>query len=168
MTLSQFINSGSDNTLVSKLENSSMVGNYSKMTCIAALAANDIHHIHFNVQGRGFDRIHNIANDYYERLGEEVDYLAELSLENGQPVPNLTLAGKVIEEWPTLTELCYSYDSAIRAICKVLSAYVNALTAVRNLSESDVSSKLDEFIRDWNKEIHYKMEHRLECSGHEQ
>ena len=137
--------------------------NYSKLTCVATLAANDIHHIHFNVKGYGFDRIHNIANDYYVKLGEEVDYLAELALENKQPVPNLTLAAKCVEQWPVLTDLCYDYDSAVRAICKVLTCYVNYLTALRETAEDDVASKLDEFIRSWNKEVHYKMEHRLEC-----
>ena len=74
---------------------------------------------------------------------------------------NLTLAGKIIQ-WPIQSELCYDYDAATRAICKVLSTYVNYLVALRDSVESDVSSKIDEYIRFWNKELHYKMEHRLE------
>lgn len=161
MPLSQFINSGSDNTLVSKLENSSTVGNYSKTACAAAVAANDIHHIHFNVKGQGFDKIHMVTDEYYHRLNNEVDDLTELAIEKGHHVPNLTLAGKVIE-WPIQSELSYSYDSATRAICKVLSMYVNYLKALRDSAESDVASKVDEYIRFWSKELHYKMEHRLE------
>lgn len=158
--MSQFINSGSDTALVNRLEQSS-VSNYAKTTCSAVLAANDIHHIHFNVKGYGFDRIHVVSDEYYNKLREEVDELAELSIEKGQPIPNLSLAGKIVE-WPIQTDLKYSYDSAVRAICKVLNMYVNGLTELRNTVESDVASKLDEFIRFWNKELHYKMERRLE------
>ena len=161
MPLSQFINSGSDTALVNRLEQSSESGNYSKTACAAAVAANDIHHIHFNVKGHGFDKIHMVTEEYYYRLSREVDDLTELAIEKGYHVPNLTLAGKVVE-WPIQSELSYDYDSATRAICKVLSTYVNYLVALRDSVESDVASKIDEYIRYWNKELHYKMEHRLE------
>lgn len=161
MPLSQFINSGSDTALVNRLEQSSELGNYPKTACAAAVAANDIHHIHFNVKGHGFDKIHMVTEEYYNKLNAEVDELTELAIEKGCHVPNLTLAGKIIQ-WPIQSELCYDYDAATRAICKVLSTYVNYLVALRDSVESDVSSKIDEYIRFWNKELHYKMEHRLE------
>jgi DNA-binding ferritin-like protein len=161
MPLAEFINHGSDSALVNKLEHSSEVANYPKTACAAAVAANDIHHIHFNVKGHGFDKIHTVTESYYDKLNEEVDELTELAIEKGHNVPNLTLAGKFIM-WPIQTELTYDYDSAVRAICKVLNTYINYLTALRDSVESDVSSKIDEYIRVWNKELHYKMEHRLE------
>lgn len=161
MPLSQFINSDSDSNLVNMLEKTSEFGNYAKTACAASVAANDIHHIHFNVSGHGFDRIHNVTNEYYNKLNDEVDDLTELAIEKGHNVPNLTLAGKVVE-WPIQSELSYDYDTAVRAICKILSMYVNYLVALRDSAESDVASKIDEYIRFWNKELHYKMEHRLE------
>lgn len=161
MQLSQFINAGSDNVLVGRLENNSTVGNYTKTACAAAVAANDIHHIHFNVKGCGFDKIHMVTEEYYYRLGREVDDLTELAIEKGCHVPNLTLAGKVIE-WPIQSEVSYDYDSATRAICKVLGMYVRYLEVLRDSAESDTASKLDEYVRYWNKELHYKMDHRLE------
>ena len=161
MPLSQFMPSSSDTALVNKLEQSSRIGNYPKTACAAVLAANDIHHIHFNVKGCGFDKIHWVTDDYYHKLNTEVDELTELAIEKGHHVPNLTLAGKIVE-WPIQSELCYDYDAATRAICKVLSTYVNHLITLRDSSESDVASKIDEYIRFWNKELHYKMEHRLE------
>ena len=161
MPLSQFISGESDIALVTMLEQNSESGSYSKTACAAAIAANDIHHIHFNVKGHGFDRIHAVTDEYYHRLNAETDDLTELAIEKGCHVPNLTLASKVVE-WPIQSELSYDYDSATRAIYKVLSMYIKHLTALRDSAETDVSSKIDEYIRFWNKELHYKMEHRLE------
>ena len=161
MPLSQFIVGSSDTALVNKLEQTSALGNYPKTACAAAVAANDIRHIHFNVKGCGFDKIHRITEGYYQLLNTEADELTELAIEKKCHVPNLTLAGKVIE-WPIQSELSYDYDSAVRALCKVISMYINYLKALRDTVESDAASKLDEYIRYWNKELHYKMDHRLE------
>lgn len=164
MGLNTFVSANSDSALLHVLEKTSSVSNYPKTACAAAVAANDIHHIHFNVKGHGFDKIHMVTEEYYYRLSNEVDELTELAIEKGCHVPNLTLAGKIVE-WPIQSELSYDYDAATRAICKVLSTYINYLVALRDSVESDVASKVDEHIRFWNKELHYKMEHRLESEA---
>ena len=72
---------------------------FTKTALIAVLVNNDFHYMHLLSIGRDFDKSHNLAQDYYDMLDGEVDYLMELALEVKAPIYNYTQAGELIPEY---------------------------------------------------------------------
>ena len=69
---------------------------FTKTALIAVLVNNDFHYMHLLSIGRDFDKSHNLAQDYYDMIDGEVDYLMELALEVKAPIYNYN-NGKAIE-----------------------------------------------------------------------
>lgn len=134
---------------------------YVKTACIAILFTNDLKHIHLHSAGEDFDKIHNLAEEYYDKMAEESDYLCELAIENGEPMVNPTRALEVVEEWQPEDEENYDYNHCLSAVNTKLTLYLRALTTLRHEEEQlDIQSKLDDIVRDWKKELEYKMAKR--------
>lgn len=134
---------------------------YTNAALACVLAANDMHHIHFYAEGKHFDRIHDMSNEYYEKLSEEADYLCELALEKEEIIPNLTNTLTEYGDWFVQDLNSYDYSIGISSMIQVLTQYVSALDALRQVTDdTSVQSKLDDMIRDWSKEINYKLAKR--------
>lgn len=161
--LNQFVRGSSDENLVKALgmEEQKHTGPYTLATCHAVVFANNIKHIHFHIQGKKFDTVHNITGEYYDKASEDADYLAELGMEKGQNIPNFCQAAQLV---PAIvaTSAVYSYETAIADIAVYLGTYVSALQSLRNvIPDEDIQSKLDDMIRYWNKELNYKNKQRF-------
>lgn len=138
---------------------------YTNSALIACLVSNDLKHIHLHSCGSQFDRIHDIAQEYYDKVSEELDYLCELALEFGEDLPNLTQAGSIMTEYSIETDNKYDYDYAISEMSSIISTYINWLCVAKDYSEdhTDVQSYLDDEIRYWSKELNYKLSRRSNC-----
>lgn len=135
--------------------------NFVRVACIATLFANDLKHIHLHAKGYDFDKIHNLAEEYYDKMTDEADYLCELAMEVGESMVNPTNANKVVTDWVVEQEDEYDYSSCLHVINSKLSLYINSLIQLRESTEfEDVKSKLDDITRDWKKELEYKMAKR--------
>lgn len=160
-----FVNTGADEALVKSLGVPiSPNPVFTKTVCIAMLFNNDLHHIHTHAAGHQFDRIHNITQDLYYQMGDDVDTLAELALEYGQEVPNPSLAGNYVE-WGASQQSTYNWDEATRELFDKLALFTSVLAVLRNQPElkPDAQSTLDDILRRWNKELDYKLERRMEA-----
>ena len=131
---------------------------YVKAACVAILFTNDLKHIHLHSAGEDFDKIHNLAEDYYNKMTEDSDYLCELAIENGENMVNPTRALEIVKEWQPEDEENYDYNHCLSAINSKLNMYLEALATLRHEEEQlDIQSKLDDIVRGWKKELEYKM-----------
>lgn len=136
---------------------------FTRAALIAVLVNNDFHYLHLNSIGEDFDKSHNLAQEYYQKIEEDVDYLMELALEVHAPIYNYTLAGQIIHDHVPESEPSYDYPTLIEALKSKIGEYISALQSVREYtSDSSIQSRLDDMIRDWEKELNYKLVRRTE------
>ena len=136
---------------------------FTKTALIAVLVNNDFHYMHLLSIGRDFDKSHNLAQEYYDKIDDEVDYLMELALEVKAPIYNYTQAGELIPEYPIENKSGYDYQTLISCLKNKITIYLSALRTLRNSTDNNsIQSRLDDMIRDWEKELNYRLEKRTE------
>ena len=135
---------------------------FTLVSAVSVLVSNDIHYMHFLSKGVDFDKCHLLAQEYYERLNEEVDYLTELAVEQGGEICNFTNALSLVPNYQPEQLDAYDYPTIIKCITNKLNIYLDYLVDLRNaVEDADIQSKLDDMIRYWRKEIDYKLARRL-------
>lgn len=162
--LNLFMKGNSDDALVKALgiEEQKQVGPFTLATCHAVVFANNMKHIHLHIQGKKFDNIHSVTEEYYEQASEDSDYLAELCMEKGHYVPNFCQAAQYIPAATVATMSECDYKAAITDLAVYMGTYVSALKALRETTpDDDIQSKLDDMIRYWNKELNFKNKQRF-------
>ena len=142
------------------------MGRYAKTAYMAILFANDMKHVHLHSAGEDFDKIHNLAEDYYYRASSDSDYLCELAVENKDSVVNPTLALSAVgNDWTPETGEDYNYAACLEVIKAKLAKYLQELTELRRETPfEDVKSKLDDMLRMWRKELEYKTAKRSQVN----
>lgn len=138
-----------------------MVKGLAKLCYAATCLANDMKHIHFHAAGHKFDRIHAICEEYYEKASENADELGELAMEYEQPVQNLSYSADEIGYAPT-NERAYGWQEAMKVTETAINFFIEVLEEVLATPlDSDVENLLQELLRYWKKECHYKIRERL-------
>ena len=136
--------------------------------CNAACAANmllcNMKTLHWNVAGEHFDVLHDITLAYAEKASEDLDMLAELSLELGCPVYNpavmcLSLGKQIIN---VNDGKMLNREFVLNAITENITNYIDAVKSIYNIEDlsSDVLSEIDSIVRYWTKELNYKQPRR--------
>lgn len=134
---------------------------FTKAALTAVLVNNDFHYMHLLAIGEDFDKSHNLCEEYYTKIEDEVDYLMELSLEVHAPIVNYTLAGQVLSGYPVESQSEYYYTDIIEHLQNKVSIYLLALKELRNATaDESIQSKIDDMIRDWEKELNYRLSRR--------
>lgn len=136
---------------------------FTKAALIAVLVNNDFHYMHFLSSGKDFDKSHNLAQEYYDRIDDEVDYLMELALEVQAPVYNYTVAGQFVPDYQPEDKFSYDYSTLIECLKSKITIYIQTLKELRNSTDNDsIQSRLDDMVRDWEKELNYRLNRRTE------
>lgn len=119
-------------------------------------------HIHFHAVGNKFDRLHSIANEYYEKSNEDSDLFGEWAMEYGEEIQNPSDAAKLLDVIVE-NDNQYNWENGIKAISDWIQQYIEEMTTVRKskYASDDIKSELDTIIRYWKKENDYKNEIRL-------
>ena len=111
-----------------------------------------------------FDIIHTVTSEYYNKLNQDLDLLAELALEQ----PGVTLANpsnmasKI--DWPVIDDSnCINTDYTWQFIRNLIETLLTTLKHNYDNFSSDIQSELDTIIRYWQKELKYKIIRRLEA-----
>lgn len=119
-------------------------------------------HIHFHAIGNKFDRLHSIANEYYEKSNEDSDLFGEWALEYGEEIQNPNDAAKLLDVIVE-NDNQYNWENGIKVISDWIQQYIEEMTTVRKskYTSDDIKSELDTIIRYWKKENGYKNEARL-------
>lgn len=133
------------------------MGTFEKLYYISVCFLNNMKHIHTHAAGNKFDRIHNIAEGYYDKASDESDMFVELALEFNEDVQNPAKAAELVGYAINEDNELY-WEEAIAAISEEINGYISALEAARNDpgTTPDVQSELDTIIRYWKKENNYK------------
>lgn len=136
---------------------------FTRAAMTAVLVSNDFYWLHYQATGRDFDKSHSLAQDFYEKISDEVDYLMELALEVGAPVYNFTMAGQIIPSHVPETAPSYDYQELIARMKAIVAEYIIALKDLRERTDNNsIQSRLDDMVRDWEKELNYKLLRRTE------
>ena len=119
-------------------------------------------HIHFHAVGNKFDRLHSIANEYYEKSNTDSDLFGEWAMEYGEEIQNPSDAAKLLDAIVE-NDNQYNWENGIKAISDWTQQYIEEMTTVRKskYASDDIKSELDTIIRYWKKENGYKNEARL-------
>ena len=119
-------------------------------------------HIHFHAVGNKFDRLHSIANEYYEKSNADSDLFGEWAMEYGEEIQNPSDAAKLLDAIVE-NDNQYNWENGIKAISDWTQQYIEEMTTVRKskYASDDIKSELDTIIRYWKKENGYKNEVRL-------
>lgn len=137
-----------------------MITKYAKLYYQSVVFANDMKHIHTHAIGNKFDRLHAIANEYYEKASSDSDLFVELALEMNEKVSNPSDAASIIN-YDSACFDSYDWDDGIEQIKVRMEAYIASLEELRKSGvPTDVQSLLDDIIRYWKKENRYKNEAR--------
>lgn len=164
--LNQFITNTVDQLLVKSMEtrnaNNNRQNAFTACACASVLFTNNMKHVHLHASGEDFDKIHDLCQQYYDKGADESDYLEELSLENNSPVPNPSVMGQYTA-FPIETSTAYDYEDCLFSVTNSVAVYVEYLTSLResDMVTTDIQSKLDDIIRDWKKEMNYKLKNRM-------
>lgn len=138
---------------------------FTKAAVISVLVNNDFHYMHLLSSGKDFDKSHNLAQEYYDLIDDDVDYLMELALEVGAPIINYTKAGDLISDYTPESMTNYDYQTLIKHLSDKISVYISALKELRVYTDNEsIQSRLDDMIRDWEKELNYRLARRIEPS----
>lgn len=132
----------------------------------AILASNDFWYMHLYSKDGDFDKSHQLTGRYSSDLWYEADTLLELAIEVGQPIFNPTDALQIIPSWTPEHQDAYDYITIVAKSKLILTQYITALNAVRSsTTRTDIQSRLDEMISDWNKEVNYRLARRTNGSS---
>lgn len=96
---------------------------------------NDMKHIHTHAVGNKFDRIHAIANEYYEKASEESDTFVELALELDEKVQNPSNAADILNYSVANEENIFG-KMQLEQITARMEAYIEGLVRSKNKSKA--------------------------------
>ncbi len=138
------------------------MGIFERLYYFSVVFTNIMKHIHFHAVGNKFDRLHSIANEYYEKSNEDSDLFGEWAMEYGEEIQNPSDAAKLLDAIVE-NDNQYNWENGIKTISDWIQQYIEEMTTVRKskYASDDVKSELDTIIRYWKKENDYKNEARL-------
>lgn len=138
-----------------------MTNTFTVAAATAVLAANDFWYMHLYSKNEDFDKSHQLTGRYYNGLNYEADTLMELAIEVGQPIFNPSDALQIIPSWTPERQDAYDYATIVSNSKLILTQYITALNAVRSsTNRTDIQSRLDEMLIEWNKEVNYRLNRR--------
>ena len=134
-----------------------------KAALLGSLIANDCWMIHLYAKGDKFDDLHALSEQYYHTIAIQTDYLMELAVEIGAPIINPSEALKYIPDYIIENSVEYTWEPSLEILQHKLGQFIGALKEVReSIDRADVQSWIDDNVRDWEKEVHYKLVRRSE------
>lgn len=127
------------------------------------LISNNFKHVHLNVVGPKFDRIHALADEYYHYFSDKADFFFELALQNFDSIDNPTNARKY-SQIGVLEERNYDYRDACTVMCAQFQAAIDSVCALRDAAASmtDIQSDCDSELSYLNKELNFFMRKRTD------
>jgi DNA-binding ferritin-like protein len=131
----------------------------------------DIHFMHFYAGGQDgkWDEIHNICSDYYIRLGDAYDDVAELCLQLDQDIshPNDSASAVGFNNLSGSLGATFQYDEVMGILQDRIRNLVDTAAKVasryqgRDPDSTAVRKYLEDFIAEWSKEAGYRLQGRL-------
>lgn len=118
---------------------------------------NDFKHIHWHASGEHFFEVHNLAEEYYKHLNEDVDFLAESTMQTGEKLPNASLLLQD-KSWKVANMEDYDLADAVPAIRDRLERFTRLINnKIETEQDAGIKSELENMLLYWGKELNYKL-----------
>ena len=133
-----------------------------------SLAANDLHHIHLCAEGDKFQEIHETADQYLSDVRNLGDFCLELAKEGGLSTYNETYALDVLKDsgndWKVEEATEYNFEEAFTAMSDILTDLSQFIVIIQEMEgvTTDVSSELDNYLRNFTKNVNYFIAKKLD------
>ena len=101
----------------------------------------NFHVLHWNAKGCRFDEIHNISSEYYEKLLEDADAVAEMLMCLGKNVVNYSEAYDLLKDYKEhdfaiiASDITYGFDDFTKLTGKMFKDILTAIEAVLESEE---------------------------------
>lgn len=131
------------------------------------LASNDFHHIHLCAIGDKFSEIHGTAESYQYTMKNLSDFCFEVAKESDIKLMNESYALQILSDegidWKVEEQDEYRFEDAFRAMSSILSDIAEFITEIYNTEgiTSDLVSSLDDYLRQFTKDVNYFIDSRL-------
>lgn len=129
--------------------------------------------LHWLAKGKSFDRMHKIANDYYDKCLDAADTVAELGMRLDQRPPGYLEAVKIIENQEDKILVLesgkdFEYGDFVKYACAMLNDIVSSIelllddAAVRSKSNVGIKAELENLHNQFDHEARYLNNRRSE------
>lgn len=112
-------------------------------------AYRNLYILHWMSSGNDMMKLHNLSEEMYGELFQEIDTIGELLVEKQGTVPQLDFACDYIPVQK------YDFQTGLDQIKSLISMYIDCIDYAYCNQDSDVQSMLDEWLRYWNKQLDY-------------
>lgn len=112
-------------------------------------AYRNLYILHWMSSGNDMMKLHNLSEEMYDELKDEIDTIGELLVEKQGTVPQLDFECDYIPVQP------YDFQTGLDHIKSLVQMYIDCIDYAYCNQDSDVQSTLDEWLRYWNKQLNY-------------
>lgn len=112
-------------------------------------AYRNLYTLHWMANGNDMMKLHNLSEDMYKELIDEIDVVGELLVEKCGTVPALDFPCDYIPIQQ------YDFQTGLDYIKSLIQMYIDCIDCAYPNQTSDVQSTLDEWLRYWNKQLNY-------------
>lgn len=107
--------------------------------------------LHWMACGNDMMKLHDLCQELYEELIQEIDTLGELIVEKTGSVinPQEICSDNIIEVKK------FTYQDGLSILSSLISYYIDLIDYIYINQSSDVQSILDDWLRYWNKQLNY-------------
>lgn len=112
-------------------------------------AYRNLYTLHWMANGNDMMKLHNLTEDMYKELIDEIDVVGELLVEKCGTVPSLDFPCDYIPVQQ------YDFQTGLDHIKSLIQMYIDCIDCAYPNQTSDVQSTLDEWLRYWNKQLNY-------------
>lgn len=112
-------------------------------------AYRNLYILHWMSSGNDMMKLHNLSEEMYDELKDEIDTVGELLVEKQGTVPQLDFPCDYIPVQK------YEFQTGLDQIKSLIQMYIDCIDYAYCNQDSDVQSTLDEWLRYWNKQLNY-------------
>lgn len=127
--------------------------------------SNNFKHIHLNVIGQRFDRIHELCDEYYQYFSKKADFFFELALQNLDSIDN-PMNATMYSDIGVLEERNYNYRDAGTCMSAQFQSAIDAVCLLRDsavsMADTAIQSDCDAELSYLNKQLNFFMRKRLD------
>jgi DNA-binding ferritin-like protein len=107
--------------------------------------------LHWMACGNDMMKLHDLCQEFYEELIQEIDTLGELIVEKTGSVinPQEICSDNILEVKK------FTYQDGLSILSSLISYYIDLIDYIYINQSSDVQSILDDWLRYWNKQLNY-------------
>lgn len=122
--------------------------NLQTLLSILLVYRSNFHLLHWNAKGCKFDKIHQIAADYYEKLLDDSDIIAEMAMRLGQNVVNYPEAFETLKNYKDLdftileSNIRYNFEDFTKLTAKMFKDITTAIEQELETAEMKTASNV--------------------------